>query len=64
MNDEEGVLLQPDFEFDAEGNIVEFHASKLSPRKRRKLDTSLELSEDVTMERTIEESVSSLQVIE
>lgn len=23
LNDEEGVLLQPDFEFDEEGNIVE-----------------------------------------
>lgn len=63
LEDKEGVLLQPDFEFDAEGNIIEFHASKLSPRKRRKLNTSLELSEDVTMERTIEESVSSFRVL-
>ncbi|KAJ6088566.1 hypothetical protein N7486_009827 [Penicillium sp. IBT 16267x] len=36
LGDEEGVLLQPDFEFDENGNIVEFDATRLSPRKRRK----------------------------
>lgn len=35
LEDEEGVLLQPDFEFDDLGNIVEFDASHLSPHKRR-----------------------------
>lgn len=39
MDDEEGVLLQPDFEFDEHGNIVEFDPSRMSPRKRRKTAT-------------------------
>lgn len=33
---DEGILLQPDFEFDEDGNIIEFDTSNLSPRKRRK----------------------------
>ncbi|KAJ5557080.1 hypothetical protein N7494_000995 [Penicillium frequentans] len=36
LGDEEGVLLQPDFEFDENGNIVELDATNLSPRKRPK----------------------------
>lgn len=36
LGDEEGVLLQPDFEFDENGNIIEFDATNLSPRKRPK----------------------------
>ncbi|KAJ5657518.1 uncharacterized protein N7484_001167 [Penicillium longicatenatum] len=36
LGGEDGVLLQPDFEFDENGNIIEFDASHLSPRKRRK----------------------------
>jgi meiotic recombination protein REC8 len=43
---EEGILLQPDFEFDEDGNIVEFHSSRLSPRKRRKIASMPQLSED------------------
>lgn len=35
--EDEGVLLQPDFEFDEDGNIIEFDASHMSPRKRRKV---------------------------
>jgi meiotic recombination protein REC8 len=35
--EDEGILLQPDFEFDEDGNIIEFDASHLSPRKRRKV---------------------------
>jgi meiotic recombination protein REC8 len=35
--EDEGVLLQPDFEFDEDGNIIEFDASHISPRKRRKV---------------------------
>jgi meiotic recombination protein REC8 len=42
----EGVLLQPDFEFDEDGNIVEFHSTQLSPRKRRKIASMPRLSED------------------
>lgn len=38
--EDEGVLLQPDFEFDEDGNIIEFDASHLSPRKRRKVSRS------------------------
>ncbi|CAI7630749.1 unnamed protein product [Penicillium pancosmium] len=44
---EEGILLQPDFEFDEDGNIVEFHSSRLSPRKRRKIASMPRLSEDI-----------------
>ncbi|KAJ5263345.1 hypothetical protein N7478_010950 [Penicillium angulare] len=36
LGNEEGILLQPDFEFDENGAIFEFDASHLSPRKRRK----------------------------
>lgn len=43
---EEGILLQPDFEFDEDGNIVEFHSSRLSPRKRRKIASMPRLSEN------------------
>lgn len=35
--EDEGILLQPDFEFDEDGNIVEFDTSNMSPRKRRKV---------------------------
>lgn len=56
---EEGVLLQPDFGFDADGNIVEFDASNLSPRKRRKLNTSLQLSEGPTTDMIAETSAST-----
>ncbi|KAJ6151198.1 hypothetical protein N7470_007792 [Penicillium chermesinum] len=50
-----GVDLQPDFEFDEDGNIIEFDPSMLSPRKRRKtatprasgmLDEQMKVSED------------------
>ncbi|KAJ5368059.1 uncharacterized protein N7496_007819 [Penicillium cataractarum] len=34
--EDEGILLQPDFEFDEDGNIIEFDTSNMSPRKRRK----------------------------
>ncbi|KAJ6003032.1 hypothetical protein N7451_005579 [Penicillium sp. IBT 35674x] len=40
LGDEEGVLLQPDFEFDENGNIVEFDVTNLSPRKRPKHNIS------------------------
>ncbi|KAJ5484833.1 hypothetical protein N7539_004821 [Penicillium diatomitis] len=34
--EDEGVLLQPDFEFDEDGNLIELDESNDSPRKRRK----------------------------
>lgn len=34
--EDEGLLLQPDFAFDEDGNIIEFDTSNMSPRKRRK----------------------------
>lgn len=58
--DEEGVLLQPDFEFDEEGNIVEFHSSHLSPRKRRKITSMPRLSEGL-LDMPNQEEVSSTQ---
>lgn len=45
--DEEGILLQPDFEFDENGNIVEFHSSRMSPRKRRKIASIPPFTEDI-----------------
>ncbi|KAJ5595457.1 uncharacterized protein N7459_001665 [Penicillium hispanicum] len=47
-DDEEGILLQPDFEFDENGNIVEFDASMLSPRKRRRASENLRGSQAPT----------------
>lgn len=35
--EDEGLLLQPDFAFDEDGNIIEFDTSNMSPRKRRKV---------------------------
>lgn len=35
LGDEEGVLLHPDFEFDDNGDIVEFDVSRVSPHRRR-----------------------------
>lgn len=58
--DEEGVLLQPDFEFDEEGNIVEFHSSRLSPRKRRKITSMPRMSEGLP-DMPNQEEVSSIQ---
>lgn len=37
VGDEEGILLQPDFEFDETGTIVEFDSTHLSPRKRPRI---------------------------
>ncbi|KAJ5732471.1 hypothetical protein N7493_003952 [Penicillium malachiteum] len=39
LGDEAGVLLQPDFEFDETGALVELDATQLSLRKRQKLST-------------------------
>lgn len=36
LGDEEGILLQPDFEFDEHGNIVELGDSRQSPSKDRR----------------------------
>lgn len=58
LEDEEGVLLQPDFEFDDLGNIVEFDASKLSPHKRRRTSVSPRRSESPSKDRTSEREVS------
>ncbi|KAJ5372919.1 hypothetical protein N7517_004925 [Penicillium concentricum] len=35
LGNEEGVLLQPDFEFDEDGNIIELGARRQSPRARK-----------------------------
>ncbi|KAJ5166250.1 uncharacterized protein N7482_005031 [Penicillium canariense] len=45
---DEGILLQPDFEFDEDGNIIEFDSTKLSPRKRRKISMHPRASEGPT----------------
>lgn len=58
LEDEEGVLLQPDFEFDDLGNIVEFDASHLSPHKRRRTSASPHGSEGFSWERVRETDVS------
>ena len=35
LGNEEGILLQPDFEFDEDGNIIELDARGKSPRARK-----------------------------
>lgn len=57
--EEEGVLLHPDFEFDDLGNIVEFDASHLSPRKRRRTSASPHGSEGFVRKRFNESAVSA-----
>ncbi|KAJ5612242.1 hypothetical protein N7510_005436 [Penicillium lagena] len=46
-DEEQGILLQPDFEFDEDGNIVELSPSRLSPRRSRSI---FELEENVRTE--------------
>lgn len=58
MEDEEGLLLQPDFEFDDLGNIVEFDSSRLSPHKRRRISVGPRRSEAVSGEKDWEGTVS------
>ena len=58
---EEGVLLQPDFEFDENGNIIEFDVTRLSPRKRRKYNMNQPESEGHVSEKTGECGVSIVQ---
>ncbi|KAJ5772326.1 hypothetical protein N7520_002855 [Penicillium odoratum] len=63
LGDEEGVLLQPDFEFNENGEIVEFDASHLSPRKRRKYNVvegekNKGLSGDQTGEMDVAEEIT------
>ncbi|KAJ6113361.1 hypothetical protein N7523_006678 [Penicillium sp. IBT 18751x] len=43
--EEEGVLLNPDFEFDDNGDIIEFDASRVSPHRRRATSSSPRLSQ-------------------
>lgn len=57
--DEEGVLLQPDFEFDDLGNIVELDGSHLSPHKRRRTSVSQHGSEGFFRQRVRETEVSA-----
>ncbi|KAJ5698984.1 hypothetical protein N7462_000989 [Penicillium macrosclerotiorum] len=50
--EDSGVLFDPDFRFDEDGNIVEFDDSRLSPRKRRKFKANLQGSEGPKTEQT------------
>ncbi|KAF9249277.1 hypothetical protein DTO013E5_8467 [Penicillium roqueforti] len=45
LGNEEGVLLQPDFEFDEDGNIIELGAREQSPRGRKSTVRSRESEE-------------------
>jgi meiotic recombination protein REC8 len=56
--EDEGILLQPDFEFDEDGNIIEFDTSNMSPRKRRKTSPQSETGEGPAGEEEQEEGVS------
>lgn len=58
LEDEEGFLLQPDFDFDDLGNIVEFDPSRLSPHKRRKLSASPRKSKSLSGARVQKDIVS------
>lgn len=63
IDEEEGVLLQPDFEFDENGNIVELDTSNLSPRKRRKPSEDLRGSVAPAKGEFNENEVSSLRYL-
>ena len=56
--EDEGILLQPDFEFDEDGNIIEFDTSAMSPRKRRKTSPLSKAGEGPTGEGIQEDGVS------
>jgi meiotic recombination protein REC8 len=56
--EEEGVLLHPDFDFDDNGDIVEFDASRVSPYKRRATSFNLRQSEDPRLEKKQANTVS------
>ncbi|KAJ5298288.1 uncharacterized protein N7443_006408 [Penicillium atrosanguineum] len=48
---EESVLLNPDFEFDDNGDIVEFDASRVSPNRRRGTSFDPRLSEGPNLQK-------------
>lgn len=61
LGNEEGVLLQPDFEFDEDGNIIELGAREQSPRGRKSTVRSRESEEPMEdqQQRLWEDSVST-----
>ena len=56
--EEDGVLLNPDFEFDHNGDIVEFDASRVSPHRRRATSFNPRLSEDPNLQKDQGDTVS------
>ncbi|OOQ82058.1 hypothetical protein PEBR_40600 [Penicillium brasilianum] len=58
--EDEGILLQPDFEFDEDGNIIEFDTSNMSPRKRRKTSPRSETGEKPASEGGQEEGLADI----
>lgn len=56
--EEEGVLLHPDFDFDDNGDIVEFDASRVSPYRRRASSFNLRRSEGPRLEKNKADTVS------
>jgi meiotic recombination protein REC8 len=61
LEGEEGVLLHPDFEFDDNGDIVEFDASRLSPHRRRPTSLNLRRSEGPNLANAQRDTVSVLK---
>lgn len=67
LGDEEGVLLQPDFEFDAEGNIIELpvnrNADPVVMDDTGKNDCDVEMTGANQDKRDIEAQVRNLRSI-
>lgn len=61
--EEEGVLLNPDFEFDDNGNIVEFDASRVSPHRRRATSFNPRLSEGPNLQKDLGDTVSDIAML-
>jgi len=62
LEGEEGVLLHPDFEFDDNGDIVEFDASRVSPhRRRRSQGPNVQKAQEDTVSVTTRHSIEELQ---
>lgn len=61
LGDEEGVLLHPDFEFDGNGDIVEFDVSRVSPHRRRPTSLIPRRSEDPNIQKALGDTVSRPQ---
>ena len=64
LGDEECVLLHPDFEFDDNGDIVEFDVSRVSPHRRRPTSLIPRRSQGPDIQKAQHDTVSEPSPIE